>query len=90
MLSPPATGLQIGGLDPHTGHGVVRVDGPGSRIDATAPGQFPNVGRFGDGSVGDLSITNADGKDVETVVLSPAAYAKSPAEWNAILAAYGK
>jgi hypothetical protein len=33
---------------------------------------------------------DANGKDIETVVLSPAAYAKSPAEWNAILAAYGK
>jgi hypothetical protein len=32
----------------------------------------------------------ADGKDVETVVFSPVAYVKSPTEWNAILAAYGK
>jgi hypothetical protein len=42
-------------------------------------------------SYGRAAMTkDADGKDIETVVLSPAAYAKSPAEWNAILAAYGK
>jgi hypothetical protein len=63
MLTPPATGLQIGGLNPHTGHGVVRVEGLGSRIDATAPGQFMNVGRFGDDSVGELSIANGGALD---------------------------
>jgi hypothetical protein len=42
-------------------------------------------------SYGRAAMTkDADGKTVETVVLSPAAYAKSPAEWNAILRAYGK
>jgi hypothetical protein len=37
-----------------------------------------------------VTTRNAEGKDVEELVLSPAANAWSPAEWHSILSAYGK